>query len=144
MEYRIGHAQLHFKRRPAIYFATILPLATAIRSSATVFKPFIFFHRGAFGPKLRGRSLTIFVELLDFREKRSTTTCRLASYASWRTLSAGCSRVADVIRMSMYLLHACACLAWYFASDNLWQDGIYNAVRGWKSGCWVIIFYHIY
>jgi len=26
-----------------------------------------------------GRSLTIFVELLDFREKRSTTTCRLAS-----------------------------------------------------------------
>jgi len=64
----IGLVKLHFKRRPVIYFAIIFPLATAIRSSATLFKPFIFFHVARSGRSYEGRSLTIFVEVLTFEK----------------------------------------------------------------------------
>lgn len=60
----------------------------------------------------------------------SSSLIRLVTYFVRRMFSGGWRYTRVHISTMVH-----ACLAWYFASDNLWCDGIYNTVKGWEPGC---------
>lgn len=60
----------------------------------------------------------------------SSSHVRLVTYFVCRMFSGGWRYTRVDVSATLH-----ACLAWYFASDNLWRDGICNAVRGCKPGC---------